>query len=314
VTLVQEVLLQLEQDYMGHPYFVTGNAVFSAVAQELDAATMTALQASVGVFLPGTHGAFPEEHSQSGGMPYFGTGLRPVEAYEDLFVFRDAAQRWVGDAGPRDAETTLDMNSYAGRTAFAPATRFGKPVEAHGRKRTVNMYLHCYLHAAGTEQDVLPLDEEVLDGLRVGGGRNFGLGGTSLADTQTVVLKDLDYSQVRDADSLQVELVSPYVLRTEHPAADEQSVPWWWGVDGESLRRRESRLVRDNESYELTTVDHGQIVPHAGDDPVMTAQQSVLRVGSHSKFGFGEFRVRPASEDRVPERATAVSDVQEGDV
>lgn len=313
MTLIQEVLLQLKQDYLGHPYFVSGNALFTAIARDLDDAAANALQASVGVVVPGTHGAFPEEHSQSGRRPYFGTSLRPVEAYEDLFVFRDAAQRWVGDAGPRDAENTHDVNSYAGRTAFAPATRFGKPMDAHARKRTVKTYLHCYLHAAGSDRDVLPLDDEVLDGVRVGGGRNFGLGETSLADTQTIVLEDLDYSRVRDADSLQVELVSPYVLRTEHPTADDQSVPWWWGVDGESLRQRESRLVRGDESYALTTVDHGQIVPYSGDDPVMTAQRGVLRVGSHSKFGFGEFRVRPVSEDRVPGRATAVSDVQEGD-
>jgi hypothetical protein len=90
-------------------------------------------------------------------------------------------------------------------------------------------------------------------------------------------------------------------------------VPWWWGVERESLRRRESRLVRDGESFSLQTVDHGQVVPYSGDDPVLTAQQGVLRVGSHSKFGYGEFRVRPASEDRVPERVTAVGDLQEGD-
>ncbi|ELZ21062.1 hypothetical protein C475_18928 [Halosimplex carlsbadense 2-9-1] len=312
MTLVQEVLLQLEQDYMGHPYFVSGNAVFTALARELDDAATNAVQASTGVFVPGTHGAFPDEHSQSGGKPYFGTSLRPVEAYEDLFLFRDAAQRWIGDAGPRDAENTHEMRSYAGRTGFAPASWFGKPVAAHGRKRTVNSYLHCYVHAAGSRQDVLPLDDDVLDGLRVGGARNLGLGATSLADTQTVVLENLEYSRVRDADALQVELVSPYVLETDHPAADDQSVPWWWGVDDESLRRRESRLVRGGESFELTTVDHGQVVPYTGSDPVMTAQQGVLRVGSHSKFGFGEFRVRPASEDRVQGRASPSGDVREG--
>ncbi|QLH83801.1 hypothetical protein [Halosimplex pelagicum] len=302
MTVVQEVLLQLEQDYVGHPYFVSGNAVFTAIARELDDAAANELQASTGVFVPGTHGAFPDEHSQFGGKPYFGTSLRPVEAYEDLFLFRDAAQRWVGDSGPRDAENTHEMRSYAGRTGFAPASWFGKPVAAHGRKRTVNTYLHCYLHAAGRDGDVLPLDEAVLDGVRVGGARNLGLGATSLADTQTVVLEELDYSRVREADAHVVELVSPYVLRTGHPGADDQSVPWWWGVDDGELRRRESRLVQGGESYELTTVDHGQVVPYTGSDPVATARQGVVRVGSHSKFGFGEFRVRPAGADRVPGR------------
>jgi hypothetical protein len=31
----------------------------------------------------------------------------------------------------------------------------------------------------------------------------------------------------------------------------------------------------------------------------------VLRVGTHSRFGFGELRVRPPGEDRVPERRAA---------
>lgn len=303
MTRVQEVLLELEQDYVGHPYFVTGNAVFTAVARELDDdVSVNALQASVGVFVPGTHGGFPEWHSQSGGVPYFGTSLRPVEAYEDLFLFRDAAQRWIGSSGPWDAENTHDVRSYAGRTGFTPSTWFGQPVESRNRKRTVNWYVHCFLHAAGSDRDVVPVDDEVLDGLQIGGARNFGLGETSLVDSQTVALEELDYSRVREADRLQVELVSPFVLSTEHPAADDQSVPWWWGVDDESIRRRESRLMQDGESFELETVDHGQVVPYAGSDPVGTARQGVLRVGSHSKFGFGEFRVRPAGDDRVPER------------
>jgi len=33
-----------------------------------------------------------------------------------------------------------------------------------------------YLHAAGSDRDVLPLDDAVLDGIRVGGGRDLGLG------------------------------------------------------------------------------------------------------------------------------------------
>jgi len=32
---------------------------------------------------------------------------------------------------------------------------------------------------------------------------------------------------------------------------------------------------------------------------VSTARNGVCRVGTHSKFGFGEFRLRPAGDDRV---------------
>jgi hypothetical protein len=68
------------------------------------------------------------------------------------------------------------------------------------------------------------------------------------------------------------------------------------------LRRRETRLVDGSESYSVRAVDHGQVVAYAGDDPVATARNGILRVGTHSRLGFGEFRVRLPGEDRVPER------------
>lgn len=46
----------------------------------------------------------------------------------------------------------------------------------------------------------------------------------------------------------------------------------------------------------------------AGDDAFRTAKDGVLCVGMHSRFGFGEFRLRPSGADRVPGRATAASD------
>jgi hypothetical protein len=82
-------------------------------------------------------------------------------------------------------------------------------------------------------------------------------------------------------------------------------VPWWWGPPDAGLRRRETRLVDGDEEYVLGVVDHGQCVRYTGSDPVATAVNGVLRVGSHAKYGFGEFRIRPAGADRVEERATA---------
>jgi len=58
---------------------------------------------------------------------------------------------------------------------------------------------------------------DVLDGLRVGGGRNYGFGELSLAETQVIDLDDLDYSRVREADNVQLELLSPYVLQSDSP-------------------------------------------------------------------------------------------------
>jgi hypothetical protein len=303
MTKIQQVLFELKAPYYGHPYYVTGNALFSGLRRRLDNRAQQALHVSNGVFLPGEYGSFSPEHSQSGGVPYMGTGLQKVEAYEDLFLFRDEAHRWLLDSRPRDAHNTPAVQSHGGRLTFASSTRFGRPPESRNSKRTMRWYVQCYLHAHGSDEDVIPLSDAVLDGVRVGGGRNYGLGEVSLKETQVVDLDALDYSRVRDADNLQLELLSPYVLQSEYPGADSQSVPWWWEFDGR-LRRRVARIAASDEMHEVATIDHGQVVEYTGDRPVETAKKGVLRVGTHGKVGFGEFRLRPSDSDRVPERKT----------
>lgn len=301
MTAIQQVLFELETPYLGHPYFVTGNALYTAIARRVDdAAVRQQLQVSHGQFVPGEYGNYPPEASGDGYAGKLGQSLPSVEAYEDLFVFRDAAQRWHLDSRPRDAHNALDLQYYGDRVAFGTTVWFGKPEGMHNHRRSMQWYLHAYLHTDGSDAG-LPLSTEVLDGLRVGGSRNFGFGRLSVADTQTVTLEDLDYSGLADADAYQLELITPYVLATEHPDADDQSVPWWWEGSGD-LRRRATRLVDGAETYTLDTVDHGQVVSYTGHDPVATARNGVTRVGTHSRFGFGELSVRPAGADRVPER------------
>lgn len=110
-------------------------------------------------------------------------------------------------------------------------------------------------------------------------------------------------------------VVTPFVLTTDHPGADDQSVPWWGDTRGVhttragcGLRRRETRFVGGDAAYALETIDHGQVVAYAGADPMGTARNGILRVGSHSRFGFGELRVRSAIDDRVPDRAATDGD------
>ena len=305
MTVIQQVLLELDKDYMGRPYYVSGNALYRAIARRVDASARQSLAVSHGVFVPGEHGGYPDEHSQSGGAPFFGAGLRPVESYEDLFLFRGAAQRWLSASRPRDAHNTFDLHVHGGRVAFSPTVQFGLPRQARKSKRTMTWYVHCYVYDDSEGSDVVPLDEDVLDGLRLGGARNYGLGETSLKDTQTVDLDALDYSPLQDAEgSFELELVSPYVTMSEYPGADDQSVPWWWTLRPGGVRRRAEQLVEDGEVYELETIDHGQVAGYGGPSPVETAKSGVLRVGTHSRFGFGEFRLRPVHEDRVPERAS----------
>lgn len=322
MTAVQQVLFEMDGSYLGHPYFVTGNALFNAIARRVDERTRRALHVSHGVFVPGEYGEYPDAHSQNGYAGKLGQSLPDVEAYDGLFVFRDAAQRWLLESRPRDAHNTHDIEQHGDRVAFAPTCFFGRPTEQRNSKRSVQWFIHCYLHTGRGTGDILPVSEAVLDGIRVGGARNYGLGELSLTESQIVDLDALDYGRLTDGESgaYVLELVSPYVLSSGFPGADDQSVPWWWDASTESLtveagsvpgtvatdgrrddglRRRETRLVDGGDAYRVETVDHGQVVGYAGSDPVMTAQNGVLRVGTHAKYGFGEFRVRPAGESRV---------------
>ncbi|WP_256288295.1 hypothetical protein [Halobellus inordinatus] len=317
MTRIQQVLFELDEQYLGYPYFVTGNALFNALARRVDAETRRALQVSHGVFVPGEYGEYPDEASQDGYAGKLGQSLPEVERYADLFVYRDAAQRWLLDSRPRDVHNVFDIQMHGDRVAFASTCWFGRPSHTHKSKRSVSWYVQCYLHTGPGDDGVVPVDEDVLDELQVGGARNYGFGELSLVDTQLVDLDALDFSRLEavqeDGEACQLELVTPYVLDTEHPSGEAQDIPWWWRVDMDGnppgstggLRRRETRLVDGSESYAVRAVDHGQVVAYAGDEPVETARNGVLRVGTHSRFGFGEFRVRPPGEERVPERRAA---------
>lgn len=305
MTRIQQVLLEVSAPYAGSPYGVSGHALFNALARRVDDQARGSLQVSHGVFVPAEYGEFLESHSQDGYAGVLGSSLPAVESYDDLFLYRDAAQRWLLDSRPRDAHNAHDLQQHGDRVAFAPRCWFGRPEDMRDSKRSVQWFLHCYVHA--DEPGVLPIDEDVLDGVRVGSARNYGFGALSVADTQVVDVDALDYSRL-DAvapGECRVELVSPFVLESEVPGADAQDVPWWWdvgvGSTGE-LRRRETCLIDGDDARYVNVVDHGQIVGYAGSDIVGTAKSGVMRVGTHSKFGFGELRVRLPGDDRVPGR------------
>jgi len=291
MTRIQQVHWELEMDYIGHPYYVSGNAIMHALGQQLPHDVHRHLNASHGVFVPGQFGTFPEEHSQSGIRPYLGSGLPDVESYDDLFLMRQASHSWLLDSRPRDALNTHDIRVQSGHPALSHETIMGKPDGARKQQQTTKWYINAYLHA--DRDDVLPLDESALDGLQFGGKRNYGYGTTRLKDTQVVDLEALDYSGLEDGEAFILELVTPFVLESEYPNAHDQDVPWWWKEDRCDLREREEKVLEQREVYKLQTVDHGQVVAYEGDRPVETAKSGILRVGSHSKYGFGELRVTP---------------------
>ena len=298
MTRIQQVQWELEMDYIGHPYYVSGNAIMHALGQQLPHDVHRHLNASHGVFVLGQFGTFPEEHSQSGTRPYLGSGLPYVESYDDLFLMRQASHSWLLDSRPRDALNTHDIRVQSGHPALSHKTIMGKPDGARKQQQTTKWYINAYLHA--DRDDILPLDESVLDGLQFGGKRNYGYGITRLKDTQVVDLATLDYSRLEDGEAFILELVTPFVLESEYPNAHDQDVPWWWSGDDEAqLRHRLEKVIEGGDVYELETVDHGVVVGYDGDCPVETAISGITRVGNHSKYGFGELRVKTVTPDET---------------
>ncbi|MFB6297212.1 MAG: hypothetical protein ABEH56_01695, partial [Salinirussus sp.] len=213
MTEIQQVLWELRMDYIGHPYYVSGNAILHALGQHLDPETHAAVSASHGVFVPGQFGTFPEEHTQSGSRPYLGSGLPDVEAYDDLFLQREAMHPWLLDTRARDALNTHDLRVQGGHPALAHETIMGRREDQRKQQQTTKWYVHAYLHA--DDPAVLPLGEAVFDGLQFGGKRNYGYGEVELKDTQMIDLDGLDYSRLDGAETYLIELVTPFVLASE---------------------------------------------------------------------------------------------------
>lgn len=288
---IQQVHWELEMDYIGHPYYVSGNAILHALGQHLPYDVHRHLHASHGVFVPGQFGRFPDEHSQNGSRPYVGSSLTDVKSYDDLFLMRNPAHRWLLDSRPRDALNSHDLRTQSGHPALAHETIMGKPEDGREQQKTTKWYIHAYLHA--DDPDLLPVSEDVLDSLQFGGKRNYGYGVTRLKEIRVIDLDELDYSRLKHSDAFLVEMKTPFVLESEYPDTTDRGVPWWWSEDRTDLREREEQILEQREVYKLQTVDHGQVVTYEGNRPVKTAKNGILRVGSHSKYGFGELRVKP---------------------
>lgn len=291
MTKIQQVLWELKMDYIGHPYYVSGNAILHALGQHLDADAHARLSASHGVFVPGQFGTFPEEHSQSGIRPYLGSGLPDCEAYDDLFLQRESIHPWLLNTRAREALNTHDLRVHGGHPTLAHETIMGRREDQRKQQQTTKWYVHAYLHA--DDPATLPLGEAVLDELQFGGKRNYGYGEVQLKETQLIDLDELDFSRLNDAETYLIELVTPFVVESEYSETNDTTVPWWWGENQEDLRFREEKILEQREVFHLNTVDHGQVVKYIGDRPVETAKNGLLRVGSHSRYGFGELRIKP---------------------
>lgn len=292
--LRQDVLWTLETDYRGLPYHVSGNAILHALAHNgvLDYHEQREIGVSHGVFAPSVYGVFPDWHSTSGGRGNFPSTLKDIETYSDLYLFRRPQHDWIHDGRPRDAVNTPAKRTSRGQVMMQPTHAL--KMTARGTRR-VQWYLHAYL-TAEDGSGILPIEETDLDGIQVGGKRNYGLGELGFKDTKLTDLNALDYSAIEDADSHIIELMTPYVLRSSHPHTDDHTIPNWWD-QSLTYRTREDAIVEQREKHSLTVVDHGQVAKYYGNRPIATAKNGVGRVGPHSKYGFGELWIRPTGVD-----------------
>jgi hypothetical protein len=85
-------------------------------------------------------------------------------------------------------------------------------------------------------------------------------------------------------------------LASDYPEANDRPIPRWWTESRDELRLREEKILEQREVFRLEMVDHGQVVKYLGDRPVETAKNGLQRVGSHSRYGFGELRLKALGE------------------
>nr|WP_239647738.1 hypothetical protein [Natrinema altunense] len=100
----------------------------------------------------------------------------------------------------------------------------GRREDQRKQQQTTKWYVHAYLHA--DDPTDLPLGEDVLEGIQFGGKRNYGYGEVELKDTQMVDLDELDHSRLEGAETYLIELVMPFVLKSEYPETNNRPVPW----------------------------------------------------------------------------------------
>lgn len=85
----------------------------------------------------------------------------------------------------------------------------------------------------------------------------------------------MDHSRLEDGEAFMLGHVTPFVVRTEYPNADDSSTPWWWAENCGDLRLREEKTLEQREVFWLETVDHEQVVKYLGDPPVETAKNGL---------------------------------------
>jgi len=65
-----------------------------------------------------------------------------------------------------------------------------------------------------------------------------------------VDLDELDYSRLEGAETYLIELLTPFVLESEYPEANDCTIPWWWAESRDELRLREEKILEQREVFQ----------------------------------------------------------------
>jgi|APHM01.1.fsa_nt_gi hypothetical protein len=95
--------------------------------------------------------------------------------------------------------------------------------EGARKQQTTKWCVHTYLYA--DDHDTLPLGEDVVNGVKSGGRRNYGHGVTQLKESQRIDLNVLEFTRFGEAEVYLIELVTPFVGNSEYPNTDLDIVP-----------------------------------------------------------------------------------------
>lgn len=270
--LLDLFLLELLSHYSGNPYYVTGNAIAHAtrLTGQLTDEQKKRLSISHGIiktFARNDNLDKPADYSE-----FFKIWRTPRTSRSELIV--PELRYYHPDRG-------------APFILMSPTRYEGKkdPDKEQNRRSTLISF-----YVIGLEDT----DPNIFDGIAIGGRRNMGMGKTRLhlhISTDTS-----QWTGFPENDKLGVELITPLCLRSTFPGCDETNFPNFLEPHASGrFRTREEGITIHQKKVDLHLLDSGQAfaikecLPRT--ELQKTINNGIERIGTHSKYGYGEYKV-----------------------
>ena len=289
-------VLRFESPYVGNPYYITGNGIYHAVASRLTDAQRASISVSHGVFFNVASvevgGKRRTARDSEGHLISTQAGASPISkiwTYEDFFLLRTQRLETLNLHGPWGEmfyEESLPVRPL--RFDNSDQHRLRRPEEG-GDEAIVWEYLNFYTHGCDD------LDPNLFDGISLGGKRNKGFGATSLADSAEVRVDELDFLSLERSGNVDALLITPICLKSQFPGTEPCAFPSF-AMQPKMYRTRSEFIKHGDQRYGLELIDHGQRfdlapVVVARRNLVELAKEGIKRIGTHSKYGYGEFKL-----------------------